>query len=69
SKIKNLKPKEKAYKTADFDGLFVLVNPNGSKLFDLSTGLTAKRSCCHLESTLISLCCRRGKCVMMQGAC
>lgn len=32
-KIKNLKPKEKAYKTADFDGLFVLVNPNGSKLF------------------------------------
>jgi integrase len=32
-KIKNLKPKEKAYKTADFDGLFVLVNPSGSKLF------------------------------------
>lgn len=32
-KIKNLKAKEKAYKTADFDGLFVLVNPSGSKLF------------------------------------
>ena len=32
-KIKNLKPKEKAYKTADFDGLFVLVKPNGSRLF------------------------------------
>jgi hypothetical protein len=32
-KIKNLKSKEKAYKTADFDGLFVLVNPSGSKLF------------------------------------
>lgn len=32
-KIKNLKPKEKAYKIADFDGLFMLVNPNGSKLF------------------------------------
>jgi len=32
-KIKNLKPKDKAYKIADFDGLFVLVTANGSKLF------------------------------------
>ena len=32
-KIKNLKPKEKAYKIADFDGLYVQVSPAGSKLF------------------------------------
>ncbi|MEM8541137.1 MAG: Arm DNA-binding domain-containing protein [Pseudomonadota bacterium] len=32
-KLKNLKPREKAYKVADFDSLFVLVKPNGSKLF------------------------------------
>ncbi len=32
-KIKNLKPKDKAYKIADFDGLFVLVTDRGSKLF------------------------------------
>lgn len=32
-KLKNLKPKNKPYKVADFDGLFVLVKPNGSRLF------------------------------------
>ena len=32
-KIKNLKPKGKAYKIADFDGLFVQVTAKGSKLF------------------------------------
>jgi integrase len=32
-KMKNLRPKDKAYKIADFDGLFVLVKPSGSKLF------------------------------------
>lgn len=31
--IRNLKPKEKAYKVSDFEGLFVLVKPNGSKLW------------------------------------
>ena len=33
TKIRNLKPKEKPYKVADFDGLHVLVKPNGSKLW------------------------------------
>lgn len=33
AKVRALKPKEKPYKQADFDGLFVLVNPNGSKLW------------------------------------
>jgi hypothetical protein len=32
-KLKNLKPKDKHYKVADFDGLFVLVKSNGSRLF------------------------------------
>jgi hypothetical protein len=30
--IKNAKPKEKPYKMADEKGLYLLVNPNSSKL-------------------------------------
>ncbi|WP_241481051.1 tyrosine-type recombinase/integrase [Ruegeria sp. ANG-S4] len=33
AKIRALKPKDKPFKTADFDGLFVLTKPNGSKLW------------------------------------
>ena len=33
AKVRALKPKEKPYKQSDFDGLFVLVNPGGSKLW------------------------------------
>ncbi len=33
--VKNAKPREKAYKLADGRGLYVLVNPNGSKLWKL----------------------------------
>jgi len=33
AKIKALKPKAKPYKVADFDGLYLLVNPTGSKLW------------------------------------
>ncbi|MHB1947357.1 MAG: Arm DNA-binding domain-containing protein [Gammaproteobacteria bacterium] len=33
--IKNAKPKEKAYKLADERGLYLLVNPNGSKLWKM----------------------------------
>ena len=33
TKIRNLKTKDKPYKVADFDGLYVLVKPNGSKLW------------------------------------
>lgn len=33
--VKNAKPKEKPYKLADEDGLYLLVNPNGSKLWKL----------------------------------
>lgn len=31
--IRNFKPRERPYKVSDFDGLFVSVNPNGSKLW------------------------------------
>ena len=34
-KIRNLKVKEKPYKVSDFDGLHLLVNPSGSKLWRL----------------------------------
>lgn len=34
-KVKNAKPKEKPYKLADGRGLYLLVNPNGSKLWKL----------------------------------
>lgn len=33
--VKNAKPREKAYKIADERGLYLLVNPNGSKLWKL----------------------------------
>lgn len=33
--VKNTKPKEKPYKLADERGLYLLVNPNGSKLWKL----------------------------------
>src|SRR3990167_8731475 len=33
--VKSAKPKEKAYKLADERGLYLLVNPNGSKLWKL----------------------------------
>ncbi len=31
--VRNLKPREKPYKASDFDGLFVLVKPSGSRLW------------------------------------
>src|SRR5690242_17686611 len=31
NEIKNAKPREKAYKLSDGDGLFLLISPNGSK--------------------------------------
>ena len=35
TQIKNAKPKEKAYKLADEQGLYLLITPNGSKLWKL----------------------------------
>ena len=40
--IRNLKPRDKAYKVSDFEGLFVLVKPNGSKLWQLKYRMDSK---------------------------
>ncbi len=32
AKIRNLKPKNKSYKTADYDELYVLTNPGSSRI-------------------------------------
>ncbi len=42
SKIRNLKARDKPFKTADFGGLYVLTNPNGSKLWRLKYRLMGK---------------------------
>jgi len=42
TKIKNLKPKDKSYKVTDEKGLFLLVNPTGSKLWRLKYRLDGK---------------------------
>ncbi|MBS0289375.1 MAG: DUF4102 domain-containing protein, partial [Proteobacteria bacterium] len=35
TKIRNLKPSNKPYKATDEKGLFLLINPNGSKYWKL----------------------------------
>ena len=40
--VRNLKPREKAYKVSDFEGLFVLVKANGSKLWQFKYRLYGK---------------------------
>jgi hypothetical protein len=47
-KIKNLKSKDKPYKVSDFDGLYVLVNPNGTRLWRVKYRL-------HWKEGLLSL--------------
>ena len=40
--VRNLKPRDKAYKVSDFEGLFVLVKVNGSKLWQFKYRLDGK---------------------------
>jgi hypothetical protein len=42
STIKNAKPKDKPYKLADEKGMYLLVNPNGSKYFRLKYRFAGK---------------------------
>lgn len=42
AKLKSLKPKAKPYKLADFDGLLILVTPNGSKLWKFKFRIEGK---------------------------
>lgn len=41
-KVRSSKPREKVYKVSDFEGLFVLVKPNGSKLWQFKYRLHGK---------------------------
>ncbi len=42
AKIRTIKPKDKPFKQSDFDGLFLLINPNGSKLWRFKYRLHGK---------------------------
>lgn len=42
AKIRRLMPREKPFKTADFSGLYILTNPNGSKLWRLKYRIAGK---------------------------
>lgn len=42
AKLKSLKPKEKAYKLADYDGLYVYIAPTGSRLWRFKYRLNGK---------------------------
>ncbi|MFY0692380.1 MAG: integrase arm-type DNA-binding domain-containing protein [Paracoccaceae bacterium] len=42
TQIRNAKPQSKAYKLSDFDGLFLLINPNGSKLWRMKYRVQGK---------------------------
>ena len=50
AKIRNLKSKEKPYKTADYDGLYVLTKPNGSKLWRFKYRLRGKEKLLSIGS-------------------
>ena len=42
AKVRTLGPKDRAYKVADFDGLFVLVKPTGSRLWQMKYRFAGK---------------------------
>ncbi|NND22101.1 MAG: DUF4102 domain-containing protein, partial [Silicimonas sp.] len=42
AKIRALKPREKPYKTGDFDGLYLTVTPSGSRLWHLKYRIGGK---------------------------
>lgn len=42
AKVRNLKAREKQYKVADFDSLYVVVKPNGSKLWQMKYRLDGR---------------------------
>lgn len=44
SKIRNLKPYEKPFKVSDSHGLYILVNPSGSRLWYLKYRINKKES-------------------------
>ena len=49
-KIRNLKPKDKPYKTADYDGLYILTKPNGSRLWRFKYRIKGKEKLLSIGS-------------------
>ncbi len=43
AKLRTLKPRERPYKVSDAEGLFVLINPNGSRLWRLAYRFDGKQ--------------------------
>lgn len=50
AKLRNLKPKEKPYKTADYDGLYILTNPGGSRLWRFKYRINGKEKLLSIGS-------------------
>ena len=50
AKLRNLKPKEKSYKSADYDGLYILTNPGGSKLWRFKYRIRGKEKLLSIGS-------------------
>lgn len=59
--------RHKDYKLADGEGLYLLVRPNGSKLWRMNTGSTARRSCCPSAAIPISALQTRGSAAQRPG--
>ena len=53
AKVRNAKPKEKAYKLSDVDSLYLLVVPAGGKYWRFDYRYNGKRK--TLESTLLQI--------------
>ena len=47
--IRNLKPRDKAYKVADFEGLFITVKPTGSRLWHFKYRIAGKEKLLSIE--------------------
>lgn len=50
AKIRNLKAREKPYKTGDFDGLYILTSPSGSRLWRFKYRLNGKEKLLSIGS-------------------
>lgn len=69
--LKNLRPKSKAYKVTDRDGMYVFVSPKGSISFRLDYRVNGRRETLTLGRygpTGISLARAREKCIDANGA-
>jgi len=68
NKVKSLKPKDKDYKVADGDGLYLLVTTKGSKLWKFRYSINSKSSTKALgKYPLVSLAQARGKCEKLRS--